>query len=78
MKLNKKFPPELRSVMSQSFKDYSAWIGKKDIERCVCLTLNEAKILENFCWRYAALLSTEESTVHNKLFEQIKKVEGEQ
>ena len=50
-------------------------LSQEDTEGCVCLTLKEAKILENFCWRYAALLSTEESIVHNKLFEQIKKVE---
>lgn len=75
MKSNKKFPPELRAIIDQACKDKSAWVGKEDIEKCVCLTLDEAKILENFCWRCAALLSTEESAVHDKLFEQIKKVE---
>ena len=52
-------------------------LSQENVEDCVVLSIKEAKILENFCWRYAALLSSEESTVHNKLFEQIKKVENE-
>ena len=52
-------------------------LSQENVEDCVVLSIKEAKILENFCWRYAALLSSEENDVHDKLFERIKKVENE-
>lgn len=48
---------------------------QKDFVGGVMLSVEEAKILENFCWRYASLLSTEEDAVHDKLVERIEQAE---
>ena len=45
-------------------------------EPTVELTLDEAKILETFCWGCASLLSTEEDAVYDKLVKRIKQAES--
>ena len=41
----------------------------------VRLTVEEAKILETFCWGCASLLSTEEDAVYDKLVKRIEQAE---
>ena len=50
-------------------------ITPDDLEGVVCLTVEEAKILETFCWGCASLLSTEEDAVHDKLVKRIEQAE---
>ena len=50
-------------------------LSQENTEGCVCLTVDEAKILETFLWGCASLLSTEEYAVYDKLVERIEQAE---
>lgn len=50
-------------------------ITPDDLEGVVCLSVDEAKILESFCWGCASLLSTEEDAVYEKLVKRIEQAE---
>ena len=68
-------PDTEEEVVALSYFEHVFEFEPDDFKDSVILSIEEAKILENFCWRYASFLSPEEDAVHDKLVEQINQVE---
>lgn len=64
-------------VVALSYFEHIFEFEPDDFQGVVCLTVEEAKILETFLWGCASLLSTEEYAVYDKLVKRIEQAETE-